>query len=765
MSDEVEDVTEVLAEGELAKEGSFVSMLYDQLDAYREDLQRQLADVRLAPAVGTHQWRTERDSLARMLERRLQSISIGDLPLCFGRLDLHDGSRLHVGRVGIAGDGEEPLLMDWRAPKAALFYSATSGSPQGVVRRRHLLAKGRDVVAIDDEIFDLDAYDSNVDSSALQGDAALLAAVSRSRSGYMRDIVATIQREQDEVIRADLAGVLVVQGGPGTGKTAVALHRAAYLLYTHRMRLAQTGVLVVGPNPVFLRYIEQVLPSLGETGAVLATAHSLFPGVRAQRHDGVLVAEMKGRVEMADLLKKAIRDRQRLPRSAVDLAFERATIHLSREACDQARRIARRSNRPHNQARRVLEAQLLEHGIAQIRSQMAASQAQDLAPETVAELRRGLRRSHDFKALMERMWPILTPQQLLNDLFGALPLLRAAGTEIDGMDVEILWRERAANLADVTWTIEDVPLLDEAAELLGSATDAADARRARQRRQQHQQELEFANRVLSSMDLEISINAERFAERFADSSGETIAEQASRDRSWKFGHVIVDEAQELSPMAWRMLFRRNPNRSMTIVGDLAQCSASWAPPSWRAVLDEFAKDRWSVAELSVNYRTPAEIMRSANAVLAVAAPAILPTVAIRDSGYEPFRRLVASDRLVEEAASITARELARLDEGRIAVIAPPSLVEMLATALSNHLGDHFDRQNPLAARVALLTIAEAKGLEFDGVVLVEPTTMTSRSSRGMNDLYVALTRATQRLAVVHSLELPRELVDHIVSDE
>lgn len=763
MSDDVQDGIETGQGSELAKEGAFVAMLYDQLDAYREELQRQLAEVRLAPAVGTHQWRTERDSLARMLERRLQSISIGDLPLCFGRLDLNDGSRLHVGRVGIAGEGEEPLLMDWRAPKAALFYSATSGSPQGVVRRRHLLAKGREVVAIDDEIFDLEAFDSDADASELHGDAALLAAVSRSRSGYMRDIVATIQREQDEVIRSDLSGVLVVQGGPGTGKTAVALHRAAYLLYTHRLRLAQTGVLVVGPNPVFLRYIEQVLPSLGETGAVLATVHGLFPGVRAYGHDDVAVAELKGRAEMTAFLKKAVRDRQRLPRGAVDLAFERATVHLTREACEHARRIARRSNRPHNQARRVLEAQLLEHGVVQIRSQMVASGAQEPSSETVADLRRGLRRSPDFKALMERMWPVLTPQQLLNDLFGTPPLLRSAGAELPAIDTELLRRARHGSVSDASWSMEDVPLLDEAAELLGSATDEADARRARQRRQQRQQELEFANRVLSSMELEISINAERFAERFSDSSGETIAEQASKDRSWKFGHVIVDEAQELSPMAWRMLFRRNPNRSMTIVGDLAQCSANWAPPSWGAVLDVFADDRWRVAELTVNYRTPAEIMESANAVLAVAAPSMVPTVAIRESGHKPFHRMVDAERLVEQSAAATAEELNLLDEGRIAVIAPSTLIDALADALSSLLGEHFDRQNPLAARVALVTIGDAKGLEFDGVILVEPTLMATQSARGMNDLYVALTRATQRLAIVHTMELPIELQRHIAA--
>jgi DNA helicase IV len=746
--------------GELAREGAYVAMLYEQLDRYRAELQSQLADVRLAPATGTHQWRTERDALARLLERRLQSMAIGDLPLCFGRLDLSDGARLHVGRVGIAGEGEEPLLMDWRAPKAALFYSATSGSPQGVIRRRHLLARGRQVIAIDDEVFDLDALEGE-GASDLHGDAALLAAVSQARAGYMRDIVATIQREQDEVIRADLAGVLVVQGGPGTGKTAVALHRAAYLLYTHRMRLAQTGVLVVGPNPVFLRYIEQVLPSLGETGAVLATVHSLFPGVRPRHHDPAPTAELKGRPEMVALLKKAVRDRERLPRETVHLAFERSRITFTREICDRARRHGRRSTRPHNQARRVVELQLLDLGVAQLRDQMVAGGASEPSPETLRELRRGLRRSRDFRALMERIWPILTPQQLLNDLFGTAALLRAAAVQLDGVDPRLLARERAADPEAVLWSMEDVPLLDEAGELLGPATDEAQARLARQQRQARQQELEFANRVLSSMELDIAINAERFADRFADQSGDTIAEQAAKDRTWKFGHVIVDEAQELSPMAWRMLFRRNPNRSMTVVGDLAQCSADWAPDSWGEVLEDFAADRWRIAELTVNYRTPTEIMTSANAVLQLAAPDVTPTVAIRSSGTSPYRRRIRRGSCGEEVATLVESELAELGEGRLCVIAPAELVGELAPALSARLGARFDPQNPLGAQVALLAVAEAKGLEFDGVVIVEPGAIVAASARGENDLYVALTRATQRLVVLYGEDLPAVLEEHL----
>jgi len=746
--------------GELAREGSYVAMLYEQLDRYRAELQSQLADVRLAPATGTHQWRTERDALARLLERRLQSMAIGDLPLCFGRLDLVDGARLHVGRVGIAGEGEEPLLMDWRAPKAALFYSATSGSPQGVVRRRHLLAKGRQVIAIDDEVFDLAALEGDA-ASDLHGDAALLAAVSQTRSGYMRDIVATIQREQDEVIRADLAGVLVVQGGPGTGKTAVALHRAAYLLYTHRMRLAQTGVLVVGPNPVFLRYIEQVLPSLGETGAVLATVHSLFPGVRPRHHDATTTAELKGRPEMVELLQNAVRDRQRLPRETTHLAFERSRITFTRGICDRARLHGRRSSRAHNQARRLVELQLLDVGVGQLRDQMVAGGAAEPSQETLRELRSGLRRSRDFRALMERLWPILTPQQLLNDLFGTPALLRSAGAGIADVDSMVLARDRVADPDAVLWSMEDVPLLDEAGELLGPATDEARARLARQQRQTRQQELEFANRVLSSMELDIAISAERFADRFADQSGDTIAEQAAKDRTWKFGHVIVDEAQELSPMAWRMLFRRNPNRSMTVVGDLAQCSANWAPASWGEILEEFAADRWRVAELTVNYRTPTEIMESANAVLRLAAPDVTPTVAIRSSGTSPYRRRIDSATRGAEVAAVVEAELQELGEGRLCVIAPATRHAELAPALSELLGDRFDPQNPLGAQVALVAVAEAKGLEFDGVVIVEPGEIVAMSARGANDLYVALTRATQRLVALYSGSLPAVLEEHL----
>jgi DNA helicase IV len=415
-----------LASSELAREGAYLDLLYERLEAQRALQRERLADVRLAPRGGTPQSRTERDALARQLEKRLEELAIGDLPLCFGRLDLDDGSVLYVGRIGIAGDGEDQLLMDWRAPKAALFYRATSGSPEGVVRRRHFVTRGRRLVAIEDEIFDVDALPSE-DVAQLRGDAALLAELSRSRSAHMRDIVATIQREQDAIIRAELPGALVVQGGPGTGKTAVGLHRAAYLLYSHRSRLARSGVLIMGPSPTFLRYIEQVLPALGETSAVLATVRSFFPPVRATRSDDPAVAWLKSRLEMVGLISKAIRDRERAPRGTTELVFERQRVVLDRSVLLRARERGRRSRRPHNEARGIVEASILDASLAELRRERIASGLPEPGLEALANLRRGLREARPFRELMERIWPVLSPEQLLNDLFGSPALLLVGG--------------------------------------------------------------------------------------------------------------------------------------------------------------------------------------------------------------------------------------------------------------------------------------------------------------------------------------------------
>lgn len=739
---------------ELASEQHYVAMLYATLDRYRDKIRAQLADIRSASATGTHQWRTEREALAYNLERRLATIAIGDAPLCFGRLDLEDGANLHIGRVAISGDDQEALLVDWRAPVAALFYRATSGAPEGVRMRRHLLAKGREVIDIDDEIFDRDLLASS-DPAELHGDAALLAAVGRARTGQMGDIVATIQREQDAVIRSDLSGVLVVQGGPGTGKTAVALHRAAYLLYAHRNRLIQNGVLVIGPNRVFLHYIEQVLPSLGETGAMLATPHGLYPGVRPTCYDSVEAATIKGDLLMVDVIAQAIADRQRVPRDDLELAFERMQLHLPRAVIRRARDVGRSRRRTHNQCRPSVESVLIDHLLVQVEAAMAAAGESVPTGEDLRPLRRSIARSHDFRAAMERIWPVLTPEQLLNDLFGIPALLRSAAATLSDDEREALVRPRAENAVGIDWTIEDVALLDEAAEQLGPADEARRRREERRRKMDRKEEVAYAQQVLGTFRPDIDIDAELLADRFAGKGPEDLAAIAAMERTWKFGHVIVDEAQELSPMTWRMIFRRNPTRSMTVVGDLAQASSPWAPPSWASIFDAYGKDAWREVELTVNYRTPREIMNLAEPVLHASAPDMVAPGAIRDAGALPVSYESTADGLGVSTYRVVADELDNLEEGRLCVLAPASLVDELRATLAGLLPLYFASGTRTDdARVVLLDVRDAKGLEFDVVVLIEPVLMIESSTRGLSDLYVALTRATQRLVIVHAKGLP-----------
>src|ERR1700742_2633202 len=336
----------------VATEQDYVTMLYGLLDQARARSEGELATVRARGGDGgTHQARLERDIAAAEAGRRLAQLSLTERGLCFGRTDDEKRNTLYIGRIGLR-DGEYDLkLIDWRAPAARPFYAATPRNPVGLVRRRHIYTRQRGVTGVDDEVFDLDKL-SDKDKSTLSGEAALIAAVSSARTGRMADVVATIQAEQDRVIRAALPGVLVVQGGPGTGKTVAALHRAAYLLYTHRRALERRGVLVIGPNATFLRYISQVLPSLGETDVVLHTLGDLFPGVHAtDTRDPAAV--IKGGERMVRVLQQAVRDRQQVPRADVTVHAEGVAIPLRREAILRARDRARSTRRAHNVARKL----------------------------------------------------------------------------------------------------------------------------------------------------------------------------------------------------------------------------------------------------------------------------------------------------------------------------------------------------------------------------------------------------------------------------
>jgi DNA helicase IV len=750
---------------EMAEEQEYVTMLYGRLDSIRERASTRLARV-MRETGGTHQARSERDALTGMYFRQIAQFDAAENGLCFGRLDFESGEAHHIGRIGIRDESAdyEPLLMDWRAPAARPFYLATAASPDGVRRRRYIKTRQRTVTSLDDEVLDLATADPG-QHQGLTGEAALLAAVTASRTGRMSDIVETIQAEQDAIIRSGLNGVLVVQGGPGTGKTAVALHRAAFLLYTHREQLSKRGVLVVGPNTTFLRYIGQVLPSLGETGVLMSTISDLYPGISARRAEPPAAAEVKGRLAMAGVIAAAVAGRQEVPPVAFEIVVERETLRLDRRTAAAARTRARRSRRPHNAARPIFAREIIDALTEQLARKLGANVLGEenlLGAEEISDLRREVATDPGVRAVLADLWPLLSPQQLLDDLFASDTRLAAAAPELSARERRLLRRDPGG-----PWTPADVPLLDEAAELLGEDDRAARAARERDRRAR----VAYAQGVLDILARDVNddpdpeiltgydmIDATRLAERNYAEESLTAAERAAADREWAFGHVIVDEAQELSEMAWRMLMRRCPARSMTLVGDVAQTGDLAGTSSWQRVLGPTMDDRWRLERLTINYRTPAEIMAVAADVLAGINPELEPPRSVRQSGVQPWHEEVPPAELPGRLAAVVAKEAAGMSDGRLAVIVPASRLRELSRSVQGVLPGAAVGEDPeLTSPVVVLSVAQAKGLEFDTVLVADPQQILDDSARGGGDLYVALTRATQRLGVVHSGKLPSVL--------
>ncbi|GAA1601760.1 HelD family protein [Catellatospora bangladeshensis] len=762
---------------EIDHEQQYVSVLYDRLDDLRERAAQRLSEALLQTG-GTPQERSQRDSTIGLYTDRVASLGAVENGLCFGRLDLDDGGNRYIGRIGIFADTEdaEPLLVDWRAPASRAFYLATAASPQGVRRRRHIRSSGRTVTALDDEVLDLAAAAATPPHhEGLTSEAALFAAMDAGRTGRMRDIVQTIQAEQDRIIRADLGGVMVVQGGPGTGKTAVALHRAAYLLYTYRQELSTRAVLVVGPNATFLKYISQVLPSLAETGVVLRTVGGLFPGVTATGTEPDATAVVKGRAAMVDVLAAAVRDRQRVPDTALEVDFDGEPLRLDRAVCEDARAEARRSGKPHNLARELFDVEVIHALSVQVAERIgtdpyaddplggddAPGDPQLLDEADLAEVRRELSTDPNVQTALDWLWPVLTPQRLLSDLYSSDERLASAASTLTDAERALLRRDRGA-----PWTPADAPLLDEAAELLGEDDRDAELMAERRRRQR----LAYAEGALEilhgsrSIDLEDEIDPEilsasdvlgalELGERHEETARLTAAERAAADRRWAFGHVIVDEAQELSPMAWRLLMRRCPSRSMTVVGDVAQTGDPAGTSSWDAVLDPYVARRWKLTELTVNYRTPAEIMDLAGQVLKSIDPELQPPRSVRHTGHAPQLSEVDRAELAERLAEVVRREAAALGDGTLGVLVPSGRVAELGAVVAAAVPQGGNGQAELTEAVTVLSVREAKGLEFDSVVIADPGGIVAESPRGHSDLYVALTRPTQRLTVLHHGDL------------
>ncbi|WP_042433608.1 HelD family protein [Streptacidiphilus anmyonensis] len=742
----------------MRQEQEFIDLLRARL-AVLEAQADAAVQAALGQEVTNAQTRLERDVLVAENSGLLAAYSSGEHGLCFGRLVFRDGVDHHIGRLGIRADDAErtPLVVDWRADLARPFYLATGYEPMGLRRRRHITTERNRVTALHDEILDLaDAERSGYEGS--DADDVLLAALDAARTGRMHDIVQTIQAEQDRIIRAPHQGVLVVEGGPGTGKTAVALHRAAYLLYAQRELLARRAVLIVGPNPAFLAYIGQVLPSLGETGVLLATPAELFPGVRATGVDTPAAAAVKGAATMADALAGHLRDRQALPDPALVIEHDDGVLILDREIAAAARERARAAQLPHNLARPHFAFAVIDALTEQLVERLGHDPYGGpnlLGPDDQALIGKAVAASPAVHAAIDELWPQLTPERFLADYL-------EDPTHLPEADAEVIRRvhtSRPERPARWEWTPADIPLLDEAAELLGEDDSARRAMEEALRQEQiaYAQgvlDLSYGSRTqefedrddedserLAAHDL---IDAERLADRQEEIDHRTAAERAAADRTWAFGHVIVDEAQELSPMAWRLLMRRCPTRSMTLVGDPAQTSEPGGCGSWDAALRPHVQDRWQRVVLDVNYRTPAEIMDAAAAVHRATDPSFTPPSSVRSTGVRPWALAVPTpDELPGAVAKAVAEHAS--PERRLAVVAPEDELDALVAALPEAASGSAP---DLTCPVVLLAPAQAKGLEFDTVLVVEPTGF------GANELYVALTRATQRLGVLHTEPLP-----------
>ena len=716
---------------ELAREQDYVDGLFARLDAEVAHANERLRQVQLEvdPANPDADALIRRETEYHGLNAKLDRLNLAQLGLVFGRIDIEDPAvepenpvpgqpeldRRYIGRMGldVREEGYRTLLLDWRVPMARPFYLATTAQPEGVHLRRHIRTKGREVTAIDDEW--LSGAEAAGGREGVGSESALFQAMQAARTGHMRSIVETIQREQDLIIRDATRGVMVVEGGPGTGKTVVALHRVAYLLYTAREQLSKTGVLIVGPNSTFLEYISRVLPELGETGVVLSTIGDLYPGVSGTAPESLLTREIKGSEEMVTILKEAVLAHQTLPDAPVELPHGSLRLRVDAPMVKAARTRARRSRRPHNEARAVFA----EHLIGQLADQLAERIGADplgganlLSRADVDQLHDDLGEEPGVEKLIEEFWPELTPEGVLRGLLESAAAIDVAAAGYDDETRGALLRPEGS-----AWAASDAALLDELAVLIGLPDLDDDSGTTEDDIEDAQDLLDILESSGSVDDDDLGdifdaehlaatdvIDAKTLAQRQIIRDTRSTAERAREDLQWAYGHVIVDEAQELSPMEWRMVFRRSPARWMTLVGDTAQTGSPAGVDTWAATLEPYVGTRFRHHELTVNYRTPVEIMEVANEVLAVIDPEATPAVAIRESGHE----------------------VTWLPAGTKPEVRDDGLTQVITAA----------------------NVSEIKGLEFDHVIVLEPSAIVEASPQGWQDLYVAVTRATQTLTVV-----------------
>ncbi len=639
----------------------------------------------------------ERDMMVYHANQTLQTLDAEYEGLVFGRLDhVDDDERVYVGRLGIRDAEFDNLVTDWRAPAAAAFYQATAEEPMDVIRRRVIRCSGQHVLDVDDDVLIADAVPEDMQ---IVGEGALMAALGRSRGEKMRDIVATIQKEQDEVIRAPWRGVTEITGGPGTGKTAVALHRAAYLLYRYRRQLGGAGVLVIGPSGVFTSYISRVLPSMGETNVELRALGEVLDGLDATRQDAAPLAAIKGSLRMRKILLRALRDTPPDAPEDMRIVYRGEVLKLDARELEKVRRKAHTQGAPPNRSR-IRAAELLLDALAAKAEEYAKADGKQFDR---AELITDLGERIEFHRFLVVWWPILYPAQILKWLGDEKRLASVARGVLNRAEISML----AADLADRSrgWSIADVALLDELRVLIGPPPK-------RKRR----------NQV-------IEVQPER-------TGGHTHRPEHYDE----YSHVVVDESQDLSPMQWRMVGRRGKYASWTVVGDPVQ--SSWPDPEEAAQARDQAfglKTARRRFTLRTNYRNSAEIFDLAAKVVAGHAEADELPIAVRKTGVVPEVRPVEAAGLAA-ATQAAVKELLGSVEGTVGVITAMDRVP----EVSGWFSDETDE------RLKVVGSLDSKGLEYDAVVLVEPIELVTESTTGRRVLYVALTRATQHLVVLAS---------------
>jgi DNA helicase IV len=678
----VGDTAELAAEsGALAAEQGYLEQAYEYLAGMEVRAQAATDD---AAARAPGDW--DATVAHRFLSHRVASMSATAGPLCFGRIDEELGPAWHIGRRHVEDDQGHPVVVDWRAPVSVPFYRATFMDPLGLDRRRRFILDGRRLADLVDEDF----HDPHAEAlaSATGLPDPLLAELGRARTGAMRDIVSTIAAEQDRIIRAPLDAPIVVQGGPGTGKTAVGLHRAAWLLYEHRSHLERYGALVLGPNRVFLAYISEVLPSLGEVAVAQTTLAGLCPDWRVKATEPAEAAALKGDGRMAGVVERAFEAGLQAPAGGLGASTRWGAVRVWPDKVAELLQQSLMSGGPFAERRSRFRRAVAREMMGQL-----ARRRFDLEAN-LEEVQGELAKDRAFQTALGKVWPAQSPVAIVRGLYGKPMLLgRAAGGCLSAGEMALLRRKPGRSLGDEPWTEADLPLLDEARSFLTGPPR-------------------------------------------------------------RYGHVVVDEAQDLSAMALRMVARRSMDgRSFTVLGDLAQATAPGAPGDWRQSLSALGNPAGAeIEELTVGYRVPGEIMDVANRVLAFAAPHLRPTESARSTGRDPTFVSASSAELADAAVGVAAELLSSY--GSVALVTPPDLVDDLRACLAAHEIPLVPYEHAsLPGHVALILPEMAKGLEFDAVVVVEPTAILAIPG-GAGLLYISLTRAVQELAVVYSGDLP-----------